>query len=133
MARIQICSWLLGLTQKAYFRYSEKKVLALGPDLACAYWLVRVGASFRLVNSSQEIDSYWSLRKLRKSLPSNQIQLEEIDFSDSVCMDKAFDYLNGLNHVQSVKMNFCVYIRDDAVLKLTHLEKSLKHLEIQVL
>ncbi len=115
-----------------FFRYSEKAVAKYGHDVACAYWLLRVGGSFRLVGIPQDIDSYWTFRKLRKSHSSGRLRLEEIDFSDSMCMASGFDYLNGLEHVKIVKLNFCSYIMDTAVLKLIHLEKSLQHVEIQV-
>jgi ATP synthase, H+ transporting, mitochondrial F0 complex, subunit s len=45
-------------------------------------------------------------------------------------MDIGFHHFVGCNHIDTVKLDNCVYIDDGSLQKLAYLEKTLKNLEI---
>ncbi|CAD5111026.1 DgyrCDS378 [Dimorphilus gyrociliatus] len=101
------------------------RIEQVGPDRACAEWLLRCGAKVKWTNNTSWLEDY-------NQLPSISIKnlLFEVEAIDSSIMDVGFIHLKGCNHIRSFLMNSCPYVEDNALSKLDSLKSSLQNLEL---
>ncbi|CAK9816983.1 ATP synthase subunit s, mitochondrial [Anthophora plagiata] len=105
-------------------RVDADRIKELGPDLACAQWLLRNGAAVRWKNSKELTRDY-------NKLPSgNSYFIEAVDATDSGICDVGFPHFKGCNYINEVKLINCVYINNEAMEALSILKNTLTHLEV---
>ena len=75
-----------------WLRYDRERVQELGPDRACAEWLIRCGGSIRFKDWGSLISDQ---KNLPKSTPG-QFQIEEIRAVKSSISSEGFAYLGSL-------------------------------------
>uniref|UniRef100_A0A671KEK4 Distal membrane arm assembly complex 2 like n=1 Tax=Sinocyclocheilus anshuiensis TaxID=1608454 RepID=A0A671KEK4_9TELE len=87
-----------------------ERIKAVGPDRAAAEWLLRCGAKVRFRGFDQAIDA-----------------------TESCIMYRGFDHLEGLEHVEEIGFNKCIYIEDACLEHLSQiktLQDSLKNMTV---
>ncbi|XP_059485123.1 ATP synthase subunit s, mitochondrial [Neocloeon triangulifer] len=116
--------YIWGWLNSVFNRFDPSRVKDVGPDRACAEWLLRCGAGLKWKNSKSYLTDY-------NSLPSTYVQkIAEINATDSAVMDCGFPHLNGLTEVEKIVFHKCGYLTDDALKYLPILKNSLRHLQI---
>lgn len=97
----------------------------VGPDIACAEWLLRCGAQVRWKESDKWHKDY-------NTLPRDPLRnkIEEIDATDSAVMNIGFLHLKGLEHLKKIRFHKCGYLDDDALRQLSYVKNTLKELAI---
>ncbi|XP_012272176.1 ATP synthase subunit s, mitochondrial [Orussus abietinus] len=106
-------------------RVDEERLAKLGPDRACAEWLLRNGAAVLWKNSNEYMADYNSLP------PENQrFYIQAVDATDSAIHHSGFQHFRGCKFIEDVKLIRCSYVEDEALPKLSFLKTSLTHLEI---
>ncbi|XP_075226779.1 ATP synthase subunit s, mitochondrial isoform X2 [Lycorma delicatula] len=109
-------------------RVSKSRINLVGPDRACAEWLMRNGALIKWTHSNNYIRHYNNL-PLNEEDKGNYL-LKEVDATNSGIAYFGFQHFVGCKYVDKIKFNKCQYI-DDRALKLLHILKySLEDLEI---
>lgn len=73
----------------AYYRVDVSRVEAVGPDRACAEWVLRLGGSVKFLNYEN-----WSTDYNR--LPSGKVKLEAIDGSGCSITSNGLEHLGRL-------------------------------------
>ncbi|XP_053978728.1 ATP synthase subunit s, mitochondrial [Hylaeus anthracinus] len=106
-------------------RVDEERIKKLGPDLACAEWLLRNGAFVRWKGFSEKLTDY-------NSLPSagNKYYIEAVDADNAGISHIGFPYFEGCKHIKEIKLKNCRYINNDAIPLLSVLQDSLINLEL---
>uniref|UniRef100_A0A5S6QXL1 ATP synthase subunit s, mitochondrial n=1 Tax=Trichuris muris TaxID=70415 RepID=A0A5S6QXL1_TRIMR len=109
-----------------YNRYSEKTVAKVGPQMACAYWLLRCAAEFRIKGSKEFISTKARLKSLQPGF-----LIEEIDLTDSCVSGPGFKHLRLLDSIKIVHCVHCGWVNDDGLATLMfNLQSSLETIEI---
>ncbi|RZF40453.1 hypothetical protein LSTR_LSTR013915 [Laodelphax striatellus] len=109
-------------------RVSKSRVDLVGPDRACAEWLMRNGALVKWKGYNSYITHYNGL-----PLDSNDrgvYHIEEVDGTNAAISHHGFPHFAGCNHVKKIKLVQASYIDDLALCQLNLLNKSLVELEI---
>ncbi|CAL7943229.1 unnamed protein product [Xylocopa violacea] len=105
-------------------RVDEKRRKEIGPDLACAQWLLRNGASVRWKGHSEQLTDY-------NVLPdSGNYFIEAVEADNAGICDIGFQHFEGCKHIKKVKLENCRYIDNNAMNCLSLLQDSLTNLEI---
>ena len=89
-------------------KYDRKRVEELGPDRACAEWLLRCGGSIRYKNWGSFITN-------QKQIPTGtpgQFKIEEIRAIKSSITSEGFAYLSGLTDLKKIHLEKCDQIDD---------------------
>ncbi|XP_046422220.1 ATP synthase subunit s, mitochondrial [Neodiprion fabricii] len=107
-------------------RVDENRVKEVGPDRACAEWLLRNGAAVKWREDGSILSDYNAL----SSLEEPQKHIEAVDATNSAISYHGFPHFNGCNYINEVKLVNCVYVEDPAIPLLSILKNTLKHLEI---
>ncbi|ODN05714.1 ATP synthase subunit s, mitochondrial [Orchesella cincta] len=119
--------FLWGWLNSIFNRVDESRIKEVGPDRACAEWLLRCGAGVRWDKGPDE----W-LRDYN-SLPAGNyrgLRIVEIDATDSAVMHIGFTHFRGLKHVRKAIFHKCGYMEDEAVRRIGYLKDSLEELQI---
>ncbi|XP_065331963.1 ATP synthase subunit s, mitochondrial [Cloeon dipterum] len=120
LSKRNIWGWL----NTVFNRFDPSRVKDVGPDRACAEWLLRCGAGLKWKNSKTLLTDY-------NSLPITGGQkIVEINATDAAIMDCGFPHFKGLTDVEKIVFHKCGYLTDSAILYLPILKASLKHLQI---
>uniref|UniRef100_A0A8C9YEJ3 Distal membrane arm assembly component 2 like n=1 Tax=Sander lucioperca TaxID=283035 RepID=A0A8C9YEJ3_SANLU len=91
---------------------------AVGPDRAAAEWLLRCGAKVRFQGFDRWQHDYNGL----PTGPLGRYKIQAIDATESCIMYRGFDHLDGLEHVEEIKFNKCIYIEDTCLERLSSVE-----------
>jgi len=111
------------------FRVDGARVAEVGPDRACAEWLLRCGAAVKWDKGTEEwLRDYNSL-----PVANYRLHITEIDATDSAIMHVGFPHFRGLEHVKKAIFHRCSYMEDDAVVALGTLKNCLRHLQLSSL
>lgn len=110
---------------KIFNSVSKERIKEVGPDRACAEWLLKNGAYVKWKNSSDYLKDY---NVLIAQKGSNYIQ--SVEAVNAGITYVGFPYFEGCNHIEEVKLIRCRYICNKAMLKLLYLKNSLTHLEV---
>ncbi|XP_060062679.1 ATP synthase subunit s, mitochondrial-like [Ylistrum balloti] len=101
------------------------RIEEVGPDRACAEWLVKNGGAVRWVGNPHQTETDYNL------LPQNvTLKIEEIICDEAVVLSNGFGYLGGLKHVKRFTLHNCKFASDRMVSSLFYLRDSLEHLQI---
>uniref|UniRef100_A0A8C5PVD6 Distal membrane arm assembly component 2 like n=1 Tax=Leptobrachium leishanense TaxID=445787 RepID=A0A8C5PVD6_9ANUR len=106
-----------------------ERIRDFGPDRAASEWLLRCGASVRYQGYERWQQDYNGL----PPGPLGKYKIQAIDATESCIMYQGFDYLDGLEHVEEIKLRKCIYIEDACLERLSKtvtLQESLRRLEI---
>ncbi|CDW54018.1 hypothetical protein TTRE_0000228701 [Trichuris trichiura] len=107
-------------------KYSEKTVKELGPQMACAQWLLRCAAEFRVEGSKEFVSSKAHLKSLQPNF-----SIEEVDLTDSCVSGPGFKHFDHLKSVKAIHCVHCGWVNDDGLAWLIYsLLNSLETIEI---
>ncbi|XP_058793623.1 ATP synthase subunit s, mitochondrial [Phymastichus coffea] len=106
-------------------RIDDSRVKQVGPDRACAEWLLRNGASVRWKGYKNYLEDYNLLPK-----ESEKLYLQAVDATDSAIHHDGFPHFFGCKYVEEVKLVRCNYIENDALSLLSIVKDSLQNLEV---
>ncbi|KAG9430698.1 ATP synthase subunit s, mitochondrial [Apis mellifera carnica] len=105
-------------------RVDADRIKEIGPDRACAEWLLRNGAFVRWKNFSEQLTDY-------NALPSHgNYYIEAIEANNAGICDVGFPHFEGCKYIKDLKFKECRYINNDALPHLSLLQDSLTNLEI---
>ncbi|XP_046388885.1 ATP synthase subunit s, mitochondrial [Ischnura elegans] len=116
---------LWGWLNRIFNMVDQSRIKAVGPDRACAEWLLRCGASVKYVGTTKYMKDY-------NSLPPEKFSLfiQEVDATDSAVMNEGFLHFRGLKHLEKIKLHRCMYVEDEALKNLVLVKDSLKDLQV---
>lgn len=118
-----------GWLNAVFNRVDYERIKEVGPDRAASEWLLRCGAKVRYQGFERWQEDYNGL----PTGPLGKYKIQGIDATESCIMYRGFDYLDGLEHLEEVKLCKCMYIEDaclERMSKIENLQKSLQRLEI---
>ncbi|XP_071972125.1 ATP synthase subunit s, mitochondrial isoform X1 [Engystomops pustulosus] len=123
------CRYFWGWLNAVFNRVDYERIKEVGPDRAASEWLLRCGAKVRYKGFEKWQHDYNGL----PTGPLGKYKIQGIDATESCIMYRGFDYLDGLEHLEEVKLCKCMYIEDaclERISKIENLQKSLQRLEI---
>uniref|UniRef100_A0A069DPT9 Putative atp synthase subunit s mitochondrial n=1 Tax=Panstrongylus megistus TaxID=65343 RepID=A0A069DPT9_9HEMI len=109
-------------------RVSNSRIEAVGPDRACAEWLMRNGAFIRWQGQPNFLSHYDNL-----PLDENDkapYYIEEVDATDASISHHGFPHFSGCNYITKMKFHNCWYFDDRCIFQLNLIANSLCQLEI---
>ncbi|XP_014213460.1 ATP synthase subunit s, mitochondrial [Copidosoma floridanum] len=106
---------------------NKKRVDEVGPDRACAEWLLKNGASIKWLGCADYLRDYNSLPKEDVNV---KLCIEAVDATDSAIHHIGFQHFSGCKHVEKIKLVRCSYIENEALSLLSIIKDSLIHLEV---
>ncbi|TRY70798.1 hypothetical protein TCAL_05927 [Tigriopus californicus] len=116
-----------GWFNSVFNKYDSDRVAAVGPDRACAEWLLRCGGGVVWKGSQAVFTDYNALPRT----PSRSTKIEEIDGTDSCIMNVGFDYLKGLTELKKIKLKNATSVDDYALALLASIcHDRLESLEV---
>jgi H+-transporting ATP synthase F0 complex subunit s len=86
-------------------RYDRKRVQEIGPDRACAEWLLRCGGSVRFKNWNSLTVDY-------NAIPTSASKIEEIRAVKACITFDGFAYLDGLTDLKKIHLEKCDELGD---------------------
>ncbi|CAF1216748.1 unnamed protein product [Adineta ricciae] len=114
----QFFTWL----NAVWNRYDQKRVQEIGPDRACAEWLLRCGGAVRFKNRQAITTDY-------NAIPSGgpgQQKVEEIRAVKACITSDGFAYLKGLTDLRKVHLEKCDQIGDGTITRLKQSKDTLE-------
>ncbi|XP_077395163.1 ATP synthase subunit s, mitochondrial [Festucalex cinctus] len=114
ISRRHFWGWLNAVFNKVDY----ERIKAVGPDRAASEWLLRCGAKVRFLG----LDHWHGDYNVLPTGPLGRFKIQAIDATDSCIMYRGFDHLEGLQHVEEVKLRKCIYIEDACLERLGSLE-----------
>ena len=83
--------------------YLYSRIKEVGPDRACAEWLLKNGAALKWATSDKFLKDY-------NSLPLSgfrQLKVQEVDATNAAIMEIGFPYFNGLEKFDKLILKNC--------------------------
>lgn len=120
--RRNIWGWLNAIFNKV----DESRIKEVGPDRACAEWLLRCGAFVKWQNKDGWTKDY-------NTLPvsgGRALKIEEVDATDSAIMHIGFPHFKGCKHIKRMVFHKALYLEDAGMSLLPLLQESLKELQV---
>lgn len=117
---------LWGWLNTIFNRVDESRIKDVGPDRACAEWLLRCGALVKWRNMESWTKDYNSLPVSGGRL----LKVEEIDATDSAIMHIGFPHFKGCKHIRRIVFHKASYLDDAGLEQLPLLKDSLEELQI---
>ncbi|KAK9892630.1 hypothetical protein WA026_021008 [Henosepilachna vigintioctopunctata] len=114
-----------GVLNKVFNAVDEDRRMDVGPNRACAEWLLRNGASVKLVNQQEYLSDYNALPK--EDCPITIIEVKAVESSIS---HYGFENFKGCNRISKVIFHKCNFLQNEAMQELSYLKNSLKYLQI---
>lgn len=118
-----------GWINAVFNKVDYERIEAVGPDRAASEWLLRCGAFVRYRGYNNWQQDYNGL----PTGPLGKYKIQSINATESCIMHKGFGYLDGLEHVEEIRLCKCVYIYDECLQRLSeipNLQQSLLRLWI---
>ncbi|XP_077279597.1 ATP synthase subunit s, mitochondrial-like isoform X2 [Temnothorax americanus] len=107
-------------------RVDYDRIQSVGPDRACAEWLLKNGASVRWKGFSEHLKDYNKLLS-----EENRCYIQAVDSTDSGITHVGFPYLVGCRYIDEIKLIRCYYLYNTALPLLSAVKDSLTTLEIK--
>ncbi|CAF1070443.1 unnamed protein product [Adineta steineri] len=107
-------------------RYDRKRVQEIGPDRACAEWLLRCGGSVRFKNSTSVTADYNAI----PSGTSGQNKIEEIRAVKACITSDGFSYLDGLTALKKIHLEKCDQLPDSSISRLKQVKDTLESIAL---
>uniref|UniRef100_A0A0A9ZJE5 ATP synthase subunit s, mitochondrial n=7 Tax=Lygus hesperus TaxID=30085 RepID=A0A0A9ZJE5_LYGHE len=108
---------------------SPSRIKLVGPDRACAEWLMRNGAHIRWVGQEDFVTHYDNLPLDPED--ESVYHIEEIFAKDSSISHHGFPYLRGCTQISRVALIHCTYVNDRCLDSLAYIKDSLHNLDIR--
>ncbi|XP_004698634.1 ATP synthase subunit s, mitochondrial [Echinops telfairi] len=118
-----------GWLNAVFNKVDRERIRAVGADRAASEWLLRCGATVRYHGQERWQKDYNNL----PTGPLDKYKIQAIDATNSCIMNIGFDHLEGLLHVEKIKLCQCHYLEDGCLERLSQLEnlrESLLEMEI---
>ncbi|XP_041121213.1 ATP synthase subunit s, mitochondrial-like isoform X2 [Polyodon spathula] len=113
------CRHFWGWLNAVFNKVDYERIKAVGPDRAASEWLLRCGAKVRFQGFDRWQHDYNGL----PTGPISRYKIQAIDATESCIMYRGFDHLDGLEHVEEMKLCKCIYIEDACLERLSKVEK----------
>lgn len=113
--------WLIDM----FNRVDKEQIQKVGPDVACAQWLIRNGAMVKLKGFEEYTADYQLFCKEKSYI------IEAVDATNSAISEAGFLHFEGCDNITEVKLVDCTYINDKALRKLRYLKDTLNALEVR--
>lgn len=113
------CRSFWGWLNAVFNKVDYERIKAVGPDRAASEWLLRCGAKVRFQGFDRWQHDYNGL----PTGPIGRYKIQAIDATESCIMYRGFDHLDGLEHVEEMKLCRCIYIEDACLERLSKVEK----------
>lgn len=108
-------------------RPDKDRIKEVGPNRACAEWLLRCGATFKWKGFDRFQTDY-------HALPSSNFRvlvIEEVEAVEAGITYVGFEHFAGCEHIRRVRFHHCAYVDDECVLAtVERLKGSLQQLEL---
>ncbi|KAK5857991.1 hypothetical protein PBY51_011195 [Eleginops maclovinus] len=124
-SRRHFWGWLNAVFNKVDY----ERIQTVGPDRAAAEWLLRCGAKVRF----QGLDRWQHDYNALPPGPLGRFKIQGIDATESCIMYRGFEHLDGLQHLEEIKLKRCIYIEDACLERLScieNLQQSLLSMEV---
>ncbi|KAF6724098.1 ATP synthase subunit s, mitochondrial [Oryzias melastigma] len=118
-----------GWLNAVFNKVDHDRIRAVGPDRAAAEWLLRCGAKVRF----QGFDRWHVDYNALPTGPLGRYKIQAIDATESCIMVRGFEHLEGLEHLEEIKLCRCMYIQDACLERLSsiqNLQQSLFMMEL---
>lgn len=102
-----------------------ERIKEVGPDRACAEWLLRNGAFVKWKGSSEYLTNYDTLMELKETK-----HIQAVEAKNAGITYQGFPHFAGCKYIEELKLVKCPYICNEAMSKLSYLKESLNHLEV---
>lgn len=119
------CRHFWGWINYIFNRVDEQRIKTVGPDRACAEWLLRNGAAVKWINSEDYLKDYNSL-----PVEGTKRYIKEVDATESSIMHYGFRHFRGCKHIDKIILNQCSYLENEALPDLSYIKETLVHLQI---
>lgn len=118
----------------AYFRIAFNSVdtdrlAEVGPDRLCAEWLLKNGGTVTFDGRTRVINDYNSLGSAPGPAAARP-RIAKIDATDASIMAIGFEHLRDCNALQSIRLERCKHLENEALQKLEHVGATLRQLTI---
>lgn len=118
----------------AYFRIAfnsvdSHRLAEVGPDRLCAEWLLKNGGTVTFDGRSRAIADYNSLGSA-PGPAAVRPKIRAIDATDASIMAIGFEHLRDCGALQSIRLERCKHLENEALQKLEHVGGSLRQLTI---
>ncbi|CAF3630913.1 unnamed protein product [Rotaria sp. Silwood1] len=107
-------------------KYDRKRVQEVGPDRACAEWLLRCSGSVRFKNWGTFISNY---NAIPIGAPS-QFKIEEIRAVNACITSEGFAYLDGLTDLKKIHLEKCNQINDSSMARCNKVKDTLEYIAL---
>lgn len=107
-----------GWLNAVFNKVDYDRIKSVGPDRAASEWLLRCGAKVRYKGFDRWQQDYNGL----PTGPLGKYKIQAIDATESCIMNKGFDYLDSLQHIEEIKFQKCIYIEDLCLERLSNME-----------
>ncbi|XP_063146630.1 ATP synthase subunit s, mitochondrial [Candoia aspera] len=104
-----------GWLNAVFNQVDHERIQAVGPDRAASEWLLRCGALVRYHGQDRWQQDYNAL----PMGPFEKYKIQAINATESCIMNKGFDYLDGLKHLEEIKLCKCIYIEDECLQRIS--------------
>jgi len=116
-----------GWLNSIFNRYDKERVKEVGPDRACAEWLIRCGAGVKWAGGADWFRDYNAL----PATYDRSLKIVEVDATDSAVMFIGFPHFRGVRHCRKMVFHKASYFDDMCVSHLVEYAKdNLKELQI---
>ncbi|XP_068212012.1 ATP synthase subunit s, mitochondrial [Palaemon carinicauda] len=118
------CLW--GWLNAIFNKVDENRIKEVGPDRACAEWLLRCGALVKWQNRDLWTKDYNTLPQTG----GRSLKIEEIDATDAAIMHIGFQHFKGCKHIKKIVFHKAIYLDDAGMALLPLLKDSLQELQV---
>lgn len=106
-------------------KVDQERRKLLGPDRACAEWILRNGGAVKFIGVENYLSNYNSLP------PEGAVYyIQEVDATEASISHYGFEHFVGCKFIEKIIFHKCDYLEDPALEGLSPLQKSLKYLQI---
>ncbi|XP_034252962.1 ATP synthase subunit s, mitochondrial [Thrips palmi] len=127
-SQVQQRPFFLHWINSVFNQVSRERVEEVGPDRACAEWLLRNGALVQWMGANDFVTDYNELPLDKKE--RGRYFIKAVDATDSSVMSMGFPHFEGCNHIEKITFKKCKYLDSEALPLLSVLKKSLNTLEV---
>lgn len=115
-----------GFLKKAFNAVDVERLKEVGPDRACAEWILKNGGAVRFTMCPKIlINTYSDL-----PIETVKISVKEIDATGTAITELGFNHLDGCKAIDTVILDDCSEVDDLALVKLSFVKNTLEVLHV---
>ncbi|XP_050443448.1 ATP synthase subunit s, mitochondrial [Adelges cooleyi] len=116
--------------EDTFNRVEEDRIKEIGPNMACAEWLMKNGAQIRWKGCKEFVNHYNCLPAATNG-SLQQFKIEQVYAGKEASISHVgFNYFKGCKHISTVSFVGCNTIENKALSNLNLLAECLEHLEV---